>query len=394
VVSRRIAFGLVVGGALALLAQSATAQNAAPNGLLIRAGKAWVAPGQALVRASLLVKNGKIVDAVARPTNDAKETFLDQADSVRDFGKNAVLTAGFVDVHTHAGSDGELAEPVESFTPELRASRAYDAWASAWKRITARGVTSAVLAPDDRNLAGGIAAFVDPGLAAGSDADNYFKMSLTGAALNRERRPTSLMGAADYLRERATELQNLAPAKMTPAQRALAAVIGGGQSVGIACSTVREIHAALDATTTYQLRTFLIHADEAEECLARIVGAKVPVVLRPLGLQSSRKQLRLPGVLQKAGVAFAFAGENDQDSGLPGLQTSLAIAVRQGITAADALASVTTRPAQIAGQSKRVGTLFTGRDADILVWSGEPWDLRSRLLAVIRNGTILHENKQ
>ena len=135
-VSRRIAFGLVVGGALALLAQSATAQNAAPNGLLIRAGKAWVAPGQALVRASLLVKNGKIVDAVARPTNDAKETFLDQADSVRDFGKNAVLTAGFVDVHTHAGSDGELAEPVESFTPELRASRAYDAWASAWKRIT------------------------------------------------------------------------------------------------------------------------------------------------------------------------------------------------------------------------------------------------------------------
>ena len=37
-----------------------------------------------------------------------------------------------------------------------------------------------------------------------------------------------------------------------------------------------------------------------------------------------------------------------------------------------------------------MGTLFQGRDADLLVWSGEPWDLRSKLLAVVQNGEVVH----
>jgi len=68
----------------------------------------------------------------------------------------------------------------------------------------------------------------------------------------------------------------------------------------------------------------------------------------------------------------------------------MAIAVRHGIEASSALACVTTVPAALAGLGDRVGSLFKGRDADLCVWSGEPWNLSSRLLLVVRDGEVVY----
>lgn len=78
---------------------------------------------------------------------------------------------------------------------------------------------------------------------------------------------------------------------------------------------------------------------------------------------------------------------------MPRLQTGLALAIREGLTPAQALASVTTTPAEIAGRQQQVGSLVLASDADLIVWSGQPWDLRSRILLVVQNGRIVHETK-
>ena len=58
---------------------------------------------------------------------------------------------------------------------------------------------------------------------------------------------------------------------------------------------------------------------------------------------------------------------------MPRLQTSVALAVAAGVDTSKALAAVTTVPAELAGISEQAGALVRGRDADICVWSGDPW---------------------
>ena len=376
-------------GALAMGALLAT-PLAAQARLRIDVKKAWLSPGRALDGASLILENGKIRDV------GAKASVQVQVDAKnRKAYANAVATAGFVDAHSYVGASGELSESAESMTPELRIRHGYDPFAKAWKRVLRRGVTSAALSPDDKNLAGGIAATIKPGKLAPRDSDSFLKFSMTDAAFSlngrRERRPTSLLGATDYLRETYESLKGAKPADLDATRTAIASTLGGGRNVGISARSLREILAALEFIETYQLQAFLIHADYAADAVARIQRLQLPVVLAPLGLASSRRARELPKKLADAGVRFAFGGETSDRNGMPRLQTSVALAVAAGVDTSKALAAVTTIPAELAGISEQAGALVRGRDADICVWSGDPWDLRSKLLLVVQAGEIVYE---
>ena len=63
-----------------------------------------------------------------------------------------------------------------------------------------------------------------------------------------------------------------------------------------------------------------------------------------------------------------------------------AMAVRGGMEPEDALAAITRDAAEIAGISKRVGTLTPGKDADVVVTSGHPFDWNGEVRAVFLNG--------
>lgn len=364
------------------------------DSVLVRTGKAWISPERTMTHASLLLAGGKVADLSSRKSANEKSELFGRAQTVLTF-ETGVATAGFVDIHCHVGARDELAESAESFTPELRAALAYDPYAPGVRRLSRRGVTTVLLAPDDKNLAGGLAAFVKPGrpLVQGNP-DAFLKISLTKDALHRERRPTSLLGATDYLREYYDSLATTEPADRTPAQKAIEATVGGARNVGISCSNPREILAAVELVASYRLEGFLIHARDAEKCLDRIKTADLAVVLEPLHFDSTEKALRLPGLLSSRGITFAFAGETARETEGPRLQLSLALAVRRGLEAKQALASVTTAPAGMAGLQERVGTLFQGRDADVLVWSHEPWNPRARLLAVIQDGHLVYDTRK
>ena len=371
---------------LALAALLVASSLAAQARMRIDVKKAWLAPGRALDGASLVLENGKIRDV------GSKESVQVQVDAKqRKTYANAVATAGFVDAHSHVGASGELSESAESMTPELRIRHSYDPFAKAWKRVLGRGITSAALAPDDKNLAGGIAATIKPGQLAPRDSDSFLKFSLTGPAFSRERRPTSLLGATDYLRETYESLKGAKPDELDATRTAIASTLGGGRNVGIAARSLREILAALEFIETYQLQAFLIHADYAADAVDRIQRLQLPVVLSPLSLASSRRARSLPKKLSEAGVRFAFGGETSDRNGMPRLQTSVALAVASGVDTGKALAAVTTVPAELAGVGDRAGSLLRGRDADVCIWSGDPWDLRSKLLLVVRGGQIVFE---
>jgi len=95
-------------------------------------------------------------------------------------------------------------------------------------------------------------------------------------------------------------------------------------------------------------------------------------------------QLELPAKLEAAGIPFAIAGEPST------LRWSAALAVRHGATRRTALSALTRVPAEMLGMQDRIGSLRAGCDADFAVWSGDPVELTSELLAVYVDGEERH----
>jgi imidazolonepropionase-like amidohydrolase len=123
--------------------------------------------------------------------------------------------------------------------------------------------------------------------------------------------------------------------------------------------------------------------------LDELAESGLSVVLRPLSFASKLRARKLPTLLAKQGIPFAIAGEGTSQTGLPRLQSSLALLVAGGMDPQLAMASVTDEPARLAGLEDRVGTLLRGRDADLVVWSHPPYDLRARPLMVLRQGKVV-----
>jgi imidazolonepropionase-like amidohydrolase len=62
------------------------------------------------------------------------------------------------------------------------------------------------------------------------------------------------------------------------------------------------------------------------------------------------------------------------------------LAVKEGLDRDEALRAITVNPAEIMGLADRVGSLAVGKDADVVVWSGDPLDVMSRALRVFVGG--------
>jgi hypothetical protein len=384
-------------GVLSLFALSLSLpQGAAQERLVVRAGRIHLSGQQILTRGSLLIEKGHIQDVAERSGKPGDLPF-DSMTTNKLVYEGAVVTPAFIDIHCLPPDllkTGELRERNFAMTPAWNASRAYDPFAPRWKALLRRGVTTIALAPDDGNLAGGSASWIQPGPNSFSpEGEAYLKLSLTTAVLNRERKPTSLLGAVDILRNTIVEAKNPLNIGSNPQLGIFASALNGGRVVGVACRSLPQIQGALDLFQEGKLEGFLIHGNEAALALPRIKDLEIGIVLDPLSPASTKKALALPQKLAKAKIPFAFSGEGFDKTGLPRFGFTLWTAVRQGLSPKQALAALTSVPASFLKIQDQVGSLLKGRRADLCIWSGNPWDLRSKLLCVVRSGKIVWKAK-
>ena len=95
------------------------------------------------------------------------------------------------------------------------------------------------------------------------------------------------------------------------------------------------------------------------------------------------------GILTKAGVKVALTSGAQAQS--IDLLTAAAFAVRHGMPQNEALKAVTVTPAEILGVADKVGTLEKGKDADILILSGDPLKVTTCIEKVILNGKTVYK---
>jgi len=76
----------------------------------------------------------------------------------------------------------------------------------------------------------------------------------------------------------------------------------------------------------------------------------------------------------------------------PFLRSQAAIAVKYGLAPEEALRAITVNPARLIGLEKRIGSLEPGKDADLVVWSGDLFDVRQEALHVFIDGVEIYRS--
>ncbi len=179
---------------------------------------------------------------------------------------------------------------------------------------------------------------------------------------------------------------------------ALQPVIRGELPLVLAVNRASDIQTVLRIAKEEKLKIILAGAGEAWQVAEDIAAAKVPVLISPIDnlpgtFETAGATLENAARLHKAGVTFAFMTGDAHNA--RNIRQHAGIAVANGLPWDAALAAITAVPARLWGLADRYGTLETGKDADVVVWDGDPLELSSFPEAVfIRGVQIPMESRQ
>lgn len=154
-----------------------------------------------------------------------------------------------------------------------------------------------------------------------------------------------------------------------------------------------EIHNTLTVfRDEYNLDVIILGGDDgfrvADELRKYDVGVAVgPDIIR----YEKGKPINNAGLLTENGLRVAL--HTSATSGTQYLPMSAAYAVRYGMDEDKAFRAITTYPAELLHVDDRIGSIDEGKDADLVILSGEPFDFRSRVQKVIVNGRIVYEHE-
>jgi imidazolonepropionase-like amidohydrolase len=157
---------------------------------------------------------------------------------------------------------------------------------------------------------------------------------------------------------------------------ALVPVAAGKTPLLIRASRASDLRLALRLAREEKLRIILEGAEEAWLVASELAAANVPVLLdptasKPDAFESLGSRLDNAARLQAAGVQIAILGGRNFNSVRPA-RVNAGLAVAYGLTHDQAVAAITRNPARIWGLADRTGTIEPGKDADLVVWSGDP----------------------
>jgi imidazolonepropionase-like amidohydrolase len=158
---------------------------------------------------------------------------------------------------------------------------------------------------------------------------------------------------------------------------ALQPVLKGQIPLAVQANRASDLLAAIRLADQFKIRLVLVGASEGWMVADQLAKAKVPVVIKALtdipSFDSLGATLENAARLSRAGVTVVIASFDTQNSRL--LRQEAGNAIANGMDRDAALRAVTLTPAQVWGVADRVGSLEVGKDADIVIWSGDPFEL-------------------
>ena len=204
---------------------------------------------------------------------------------------------------------------------------------------------------------------------------------------------TALAEVRDYMRNRAAyDRAGYRALELSKADlEALIPVVQGRMPVIAGVHKASDIRAVLKLAREENIRLILHGAEEGWLVASDIAKAGVPVLLDPLAdrpdsFELLASSLDNAGRLSAAGVMVALESTDGGAHRARETRYGAGIAVSHGMTHEAALAAVTLNPAKMFGVADRTGSLEPGKDADLVIWTGDPFEPLSQATAVFIKG--------
>lgn len=366
----------------------------------------------------LHIKDGKIA-----ALGDMKELEIED-DTVLDV-QYATVMPGLIDAHCHLGmwedglgfegDDGN--EETDPITPQLRAIDAINPMDYCFEEAWKDGVTTVVTGPGSANPISGawcaVKTFgrriddmvIDPAIGMKFSMGENPKSTYNG----KNETPVTRMATAALIREQLEKARRYGkelkkskkdedcdPPEYDIKCEALLPVLKGKMKAFFHAHRADDIFTAIRIAKEFHLDYVIVHGTEGHLIADILAAEKAPVIAGPVICDRAKPEMRNmrienPGVLVKNGVKTAICTDHPvipiQYLGLSG-----GVAVKAGLDYAEALRMLTLIPAQICGLDHRVGSLKPGKDADLLIISGDPLDVYARPDYVLIDGKIVVDN--
>ena len=360
----------------------------------------------------IVIENGKLVSVGGNAGEDG--------DVLDATGLHAY--PGFVDAHSHIGLDAYGGPPGVTFdinemndivSPHLRGMDSYNAQDVAIPMALAGGVTTVAAGPGSANVFGGTflavklygntvdEAVIDPSVAMkcafGENPKRCYRdksdsARMTTAAIFRK----TLFEARDYmLRKEAAGDDITKQPKFDMKSEALMPVLKREIPLKAHAHRADDIMTALRIAKEFDLRITIEHCTEGHLIVDELREANVPVAVGPTLTNASKVELlnkswTTPGILADAGLQVSIITDAPV---IPQQYLTLCagLAVKAGMDPFKALQAITINPARHIGIEDRVGSLEAGKDADVVLTSGDPMVSDTVVKYVIVDGKIVVE---
>jgi len=175
---------------------------------------------------------------------------------------------------------------------------------------------------------------------------------------------------------------------------ALVPVVEGRLPLMVNADQASDIDAVLRLARETNVKLIIAGGAESWKMADKLAAANVPVIVGsminiPQSFATLGSRQETPALLRRAGVKvvlIANGSGGEEVFNVRNLKYDAGVAVAYGLAWDDALRAITLTPAEVLGVANRVGSLQPGRDANIVVWSGDPFEFATRVEHVLIRG--------
>ena len=331
-----------------------------------------------------------------------------------------VVTPGLIDAHSTVGLSGILNQKQDQdqlersapIQPELRAIDAYNAHDKLITWVRNFGITTLHTGHAPGELISGQTCIVKT---TGNtiEAAVVVETAMIAATLSERARKTEkgkspgtrgkmmallrakFIKAREYKKKLATAKEDKKPARDL-ALEALVRVLDGELPILITAHRAQDIASALRFAEEFGLRLILDGAAEGYMLTDRIKAAGVPVIVHPPMVRAygEMKNMTFENAARLHAAGIEIAMQSGYESYVPKTRVVLFEAAQtaaNGLTFEQALETITSGAAKILGIDDRVGTLEVGKDGDVALYDGDPFEYTSHCVGVIINGEVVSD---
>lgn len=373
--------------------------------IAVKGETVYTMAGDPITNGVVLVKNGKI-------ENVGSADDVEVPSGYKVFSAK-VVTPGLIDAHSVVGLSGiynqkhdqDQLEKSDPLQPELRAIDAYNYNEELIEWVRHFGVTTLHTGHAPGALASGQTMVVKTygslddavldtstmvAFTLSSSVNRNFKKPGTRAksvAMLRE----SFYKAKEYLKKLKEEDEDDKPSRDLKLET-FGKVLNGELKALFSVDNTTEILSALRLQKEFGFDLVLDGAVESYLLLDEIKSAGVPVIVHPTMTRSRNASFETASKLVSRGIPTSL--QSSYEGYVPKTRVVLfeaAIAAANGLSFEDALATITINAAKVIGMDDRIGSLEVGKDADIVLFDGDPFEYTSHVCEVLINGEVVKE---